>query len=147
MLLSIIITILLAIGGIQAAPLVDFLPPVIIDDDQQILTNNKAHTKIFFLIGKYTTDVHYQIIRIPIHLPPVEQGLQRCGEVFHHMNNAIKVKATEQPIKSIIKFHNNTLHCVNFSYNKDAQKSPGSSFHCLWVQEEMFSGYPIWKLN
>jgi hypothetical protein len=68
-------------------------------------------------VGKYATDVHYQIIRIPIFLQPVEDGLKRCGKVLHHMVNAIKGKATEAPIKDIIKFHNNTLHRVNFNYN------------------------------
>jgi len=127
-LLSKIFTILFAMGALQGAPLFNFLLPVIIDDDQQIITNNNVHTTIFFPIGKYTTDVHYQIIRIPIHLTPVEQGLQRCDKVLHHMSNAIRCKATEQPIKSIIKFHNDTLHRVNFSYNNILKNLPEASF-------------------
>jgi len=95
-LLSKIFTIILSMGALQAAPLFDFLPPVIIDNDQQILSSNNTHTTIFFPIGKYATDVHYQIIQIRIHLTPVEQGLQQCSEVPRHMNNAIKGKATEQ---------------------------------------------------
>jgi hypothetical protein len=90
---------------------------VIIDKDKQILHNNNSHTTIFFPIGKYATDIHYQIICIPIHFTPVEQGLKQCGEVLHHMNNAIKGKATKEPIKSFIGIHNNTLHRVNFSYD------------------------------
>jgi len=68
-------------------------------------------------VGKYAADAHYMIIRIPIFLQPVVNGLKRCGEVLHHMVNAIKGKATEAPIKDIIKFHNDTLHRVNFNYN------------------------------
>ena len=87
--LSSFLIIFFTMGGIQAGPLFDFLPPVIINENQQINTNNNAHTTIFFPIGKYATDVHYQVNRIPIHLTPVKQGLKRCGEVLHHTNNAI----------------------------------------------------------
>jgi hypothetical protein len=120
--------IILSVGCIQAAPLFDFLPPVIIDEDQRITTNNNAHSMIFFPIGKYATDVHYQIIRIPIHLQPVKQGLKSCGEVLHHMNNAIVCKATEIPIKDIIKVHNDTLHRVNFNYNNMLKNLPEAPF-------------------
>jgi hypothetical protein len=41
-----------SIGCIQAAPLFDFLPPVIIDEDQHITSNNYGHTTIFYPIGK-----------------------------------------------------------------------------------------------
>jgi hypothetical protein len=88
--LSSILLIFITMGGIQERPLFDFLPPVIIDEDQQITSNNNGHTTIFYPVGKYATDVHYQIICIPIFLLPVEEGLKRCGEVLHHMNNAIK---------------------------------------------------------
>jgi len=43
------------------------------------------------------------------------------------MNNAIVDKATEIPIKDITKFHNDTLHRVNFNYNnmlKNLQEAP-----------------------
>ncbi len=66
------ILIFITMGGIQAAPLFDFLLPVIINNEQQIINNNNnAHTAIFFPVGKYGTNVHYQIIRIPIHLGPI----------------------------------------------------------------------------
>jgi len=120
--------IIFSIGCIQAAPLFDFLLLVIIDEDQQITSNNNGHTTIFYPIGKYATDIHYQIICIPIHLLPVEQGLKRCGEVLHHMNNAIKGKATEAPIKDIIKFHNDTLHQVNFNYDNMLKNLPEAPF-------------------
>jgi len=115
-------------GGVQARPLFDFLPPVIIDENQQITSNNNGHTTIFYPAGKYATDVHYQIICIPIFLLPVEEGLKRCGEVLHHMTNAIKGKATEAPVKDIIKFHNDTLHRVNFNYNNMLKNLPEAPF-------------------
>ena len=126
--LSNILIILLAMGGVQARPLFDFLPPVIIDENQQISMDHNSHTTIFFPVGKYATDVHYMIIRIPIFLQPVEDGLSRCGEVLHHMNNAIKGKATEAPIKDIIKFHNDTFHRVNFNYKNMLQNLPEAPF-------------------
>jgi len=60
--LSSILIILLAMGGVQARPLFDFLPPVIIDENQQISMDHNSHTTIFFPVGKYATDVHYMII-------------------------------------------------------------------------------------
>jgi hypothetical protein len=68
------------------------------------------------------------IIRIPIFLQPVENGLKRCGEVLHHMVNAIKGKATEEPVKDIIKFHNNTLYRINFNYNNMLKNLPEAPF-------------------
>jgi len=115
-------------GSVQARPLFDYLPPVIINENQQITSNNNSHTTIFYPVGKYATDVHYQIICIPIFLQPVEDGLKRCGEVQHHMINAIKGKATEAPIKDIIKFHNDTLHRVNFNYNNMLKNLPEAPF-------------------
>ena len=40
------------------------------------------------------------------------------------MNNAIKGKATEAPIKDIIKFHSDTFHRVNFNYKNMLQNLP-----------------------
>ncbi len=64
-------------GGVQARPLFEALPPVIIDENQRLMANDNAHTTIFFPVGKYATDVHYQIIRIPIHLTPIEAGFKQ----------------------------------------------------------------------
>ena len=108
--LSSLLLLFFAMGGVQARPLFDFLPPVIIDENQQISTNHNGHTTIFFPVGKYATDVHYMIIRIPIFLQPVEDGLKHCGKVLHYMVNAIRGKATEVPIKEVIKFHNSKFN-------------------------------------
>ena len=125
--LSSFLIISFTMGGIQAGPLFNFLPPVIIDENQQINTNNNAHTTIFFPIDKYAMDVHYQIICIPINLTPVEQRLKQCGKVLHHMNNAIRGKSTEIPIRNIIRFHNKTLDQLNSDYDnmlKNPREAP-----------------------
>jgi len=106
--------ILFSVECIQAAPLFEFLPPVIINDNQHITAYHNAHTTIFYPAGKYTTDVHYQIIQIPIHLQPIEKGIKYCGEVLHHMDNIIRGKATEIPICQIIS----------------------STFHTIWLKEK-----------
>ena len=108
-----IFILILALGCAQAAPLFDFLPPVIIDDTR---TSNlpDTHTTIFFPVGKYATDVHYQIIRIPIHLQPIERGLEQASELMHHMKNIVRGKATELPILSVINFSNDTLNGIKF---------------------------------
>ena len=115
-------------GGIQARPLFEALPPVIIDEDQRLTANNNAHTTIFFPVGKYATDVHYQIIRIPIHLNPIEAGFKRAGETLHHMNSAIRGKATEAPIKQIIKHHNQTLQRAHERYDNILSNLPAAQF-------------------
>jgi hypothetical protein len=90
----IIITLLLLFSGAQSSPLFDFLPPVVVEDTQ-IHSNPNQHTTIFFPIGKYATDVHYQIIRIPIHLKPMEEGFANMAAMMHHINNVVKGKATK----------------------------------------------------
>jgi len=115
-------------GGAQARPLFESLPPVIIDEDQRLTANNNAHTTIFFHVGKYATDVHYQIIRIPIHLTPIKAGFKQAGEIMHHMGNIVKGKATETPIKQIIKHHNQTLTKVKCEYNNILSNLPAARF-------------------
>ncbi len=44
------------------------------------------------------------------------------------MVNAIKGKATEEPVKDIIKFHNNTLYRINFNYNNMLKNLPEAPF-------------------
>ncbi len=126
--LSSILILLFTMGGVQARPLFESLPPVIIDEDQRLTANNNAHTTIFFPVGKYATDVHYQIIRIPIHLTPIEAGFKQAGEIMHHMGNIVKGKATEIPIKQIIKHHNQTLTKVKSKYNNILSNLPAAQF-------------------
>ena len=106
---------ILALGCAHASPIFDFLPPVIIDDTSTTHLPNQ-HTTIFFPVGKYATDVHYQIIRIPIHLQPFEKGLDQATKVMHHMKNVVRGKATEAPILAIINLANYTLNSVKFRY-------------------------------
>lgn len=74
------------------------------------------------------TDVHYQIIRIPFHLQPIEKGLKHCREVLHHMDNIIRGKAIEITICPIIRYHNDTLHRVNFFYKNMIDNLPEAPF-------------------
>ena len=76
MLISILI--IFEIVDIQAAPLFDFLPPVIIKEDQILTNRDNAHTTIFCPVGKYATNVYYQIINISINLQPIKAGLKRA---------------------------------------------------------------------
>ncbi len=137
--------VLLMAWCLQAAPLFDFLLPVIIDEDQRI-TNNKMSTlpSSFPLVNKYATDVHYQIIRIPIHLQPIEARLKRAGVMLHYMKNLIKGKATEEPIKQIIIHHNVTLQQVNTATKTWLTTCQQPNSHHT-VQEETFSGSTIWN--
>jgi len=54
------------------------------------------------------------------------------------MTNAIKGKATEQPIKEIIKFHNDTLHRVNFNYNNMLKNLPEAPFMPYSLRKKQF---------
>jgi len=138
--LSSILIIFITMGGAQARPLFDFLPPVIIDDEQRITTNNNAHTTIFFPVGKYATDVHYQIIRIPIHLGPIEAGFKRAGEILQYMKNLIKGKATEIPITQIIGHHNQTLSKINEGYKNILSNLPAAQFTPYGSHKKRFLG-------
>ena len=121
---------IIALGCAQAAPLFDFLLPVIIGNSRTSNLPN-THTTIFFPVGKYATDVHYQIIRIPIHLQPIEKGLEQASEIMHHMKNIIKGKATEIPILSIINFSNHTLEGIKFRYKNMILNLPSAEFSLM----------------
>ena len=132
-----IFILILALGCAQAAPLFDFLPPVIIDDTR---TSNlpDTHTTIFFPVGKYATDVHYQIIRIPIHLQTIEKGLEQASELMHHMKNIVRGKATEFPVLSIINLSNNTLNGIKFRYKSMLLNLPSAKFSPFGSKKKRF---------
>ena len=134
---------IIALGCAQAAPLFDFLPPVIIDDSRTSNLPN-THTTIFFPVGKYATDVHYQIIRIPIHLKPIERGLQQASEIMHHMKNIVKGKATEAPILSIINFSNHTLEGIKFRYRNMILNLPSAEFSPYGSKKKKVFGPYFW---
>ncbi len=98
------------------------------NENQRLMANDNAHTTIFFPVGKYATDVHYQIIRIPIHLTPIEASFTQAGEMMHHMGNIVRGKATETPIKQIIKHHNQTLSKVKEGYDNILLNLPAAQF-------------------
>jgi len=132
-------------GGLQARPLFEALPPVIIDKNQRLMASDNAHTTIFFPVRKYATDVHYQIIRIPIHLTPIEAGFKQAGELMHHMGNIVRGKATEAPIKQIIKHHNQTLSKVKEGYNNILLNLPAAQFTPYGSRKKEVFGPSIWN--
>ena len=126
-----------ALGCAHASPIFDFLPPVIIDDTSSTHLPNQ-HTTIFFPVGKYATDVHYQIIRIPIYLLPIEKGLEQASEVMHHMRNIVKGKATEAPILAIINLANYTLAETKFRYKNMLLNLPAAEFSPYGSKKKRF---------
>ena len=82
------------------SPMFD-LPPVIMDDTPVKGAPN-SHTTIFNPIGKYATDVQYQLIRIPIHFTPIEKAQEELNVFMHNVNNLVKTRATEVPITQIV---------------------------------------------
>ena len=126
---------LLALGWAQASPIFDFLPPVIIDDSSTTQLPNQ-HTTIFFPVGKYATDVHYQIIRLPIHLQPIEKG---------HMKNIVRGKATEAPILAIINLANYTLDSIKFRYKNMMLNMPAAEFSPYGSKKEKIFRSHFWN--
>ena len=135
--MDLILFLILTLGGAQATPLFDFLPPVIIDDTRTAHMPN-THTTIFFPVGKYATDVHYQIIRLPIHLQEIEKGLQQATELMHHMKNIVKGKATETPILQIINLANYTLEGVKIRYKNMILNLPAAEFSPYGSKKKRF---------
>jgi len=133
----IIITLLLLFSGAQSSPLFDFLPPVVVEDTQ-IHSNPNQHTTIFFPIGKYATDVHYQIIRIPIHLKPMEEGFENMAAMMHHINNVVKGKATEKPINDIVTLANTTLTLIKSRNRNMILNLPSAKFTPYGSQQKRF---------
>ena len=112
---------------VQASPIFDFLPPVIIDEHRTIHTPNE-HTTIFFPVGKYATDVHYQIVRIPIFLTEMEKGLEQASSMMNHMKNIVKGKATQGPIENIISLANSTLERTKKRFKNMVLNLPTSQY-------------------
>jgi hypothetical protein len=135
--MKLILLFILILGCVQASPIFHFLLPVIIDDTRTTHLPNQ-HTTIFFPVGKYATDVHYQIIRIPIHLQPIEKGLEQASKILHHMKNIVKGKATEIPILSIIDLANYTLKRVKFRCKNMILNLPAAEFTPYGSKQKRF---------
>ena len=71
----------------------------------QALRTCQINTQQSFSQGENTP----QITRIPIHLQPIEKGLEQATKVMHHMKNVVRGKGTEAPILAIINLANYTL--------------------------------------
>ena len=84
----------------DSSPMFD-LPPVIMDDTPVKGAPN-THTTIFNPIGKYATDVQYQLVRIPIHFQPIEKAQEDLNTFMHNVLNLVKTRATEVPITQVV---------------------------------------------
>ncbi len=71
----------------DSSPMFD-LPPVIMDDTPVKVAPN-PHTTIFNPIGKYATDVQYQLIEIPIHFTPIEKDQEELNIFMHNVLNLV----------------------------------------------------------
>jgi hypothetical protein len=106
-----LIILLTCLIAADSSPIYEQLPPVIIDD-HAINTNPNTHTTIFNPIGKYATDVHYQLIRIPIHFKPIKDAQEDLSIFMHNVKNVVRGKATEFPINQVIHLANSTLSMI-----------------------------------
>ncbi len=110
----------------DSSPMFD-LPPVIMDDTPVKGAPN-SHTTIFNPIGKYATDVQYQLIRIPIHFTPIEKAQEELNIFMHNVNNLVKTRATEVPITQIVHLANVSLSMIKTRTKNMILNLPTSQF-------------------
>ena len=87
-----------------------------------------THTTIFNPIGKYATDVQYQLVRIPIHFQPIKQAQEELNTFMHNIKNLVKTRATEAPITQIVELANVTLSMVKQRTKNMILNLPTSKF-------------------
>ena len=68
------------------------LPPIIMDETAIVKGAPNTHTTIFNPIGKYATDVQYQLVRIPIHFQPIKQAQEELNVFMHNIKNLVKLQ-------------------------------------------------------
>ena len=61
------------------------LPPIIMDNSANVKGAPNTHTTIFNPIGKYATDVQYQLARIPIHFKPIKEAQENVNLFMHNV--------------------------------------------------------------
>ena len=104
------------------------LPPIIMDETAIVKGAPNTHTTIFNPIGKYATDVQYQLVRIPIHFKPIMQAQEELNVFMHNIKNLVKTRATEAPITQIIELANVTLSMVKQRTKNMILNLPSSKF-------------------
>jgi len=120
------IILLTCLYAADSSPMFD-LPPVIMDDTPVKGAPN-SHTTIFNPIGKYATDVQYQLIRIPIHFTPIEKAQEELNVFMHNVNNLVKTRATEVPITQIVHLANVSLSMIKTRTKNMILNLPTSQF-------------------
>ncbi len=114
----------------DSSPMFD-LPPVIMDDTPVKGAPN-LHTTIFNPIGKYATDVQYQLIRIPIHFAPIEKAQEEVNIFIHNVLNLVKTRATEIPISQIVHLANISSSMIKTRTKNMFFKSPNFKIFTPW---------------
>ena len=106
------------------------LPPIIMDDSANVKGAPNTHTTIFNPIGKYATDVQYQLVRIPIHFKPIKEAQENVNLFMHNVKNLVHdaLGATEYPIQQIINIANTTLQSVKKRTDNMILNLPTSNF-------------------
>ena len=66
---------LCCLGSTISHSIFDYLPPIITDQSNQKAMPPSTHQFLFQPIGKFSTDVHYMHIQIPIYFTPVFENL------------------------------------------------------------------------
>jgi hypothetical protein len=103
------------------------LPPVIMDDTPVKGAPN-SHTIIFNPIGKYATNVQYQLIRIPIHFTPIEKAQEELKIFMHNVINLVKTRATKVTISQIVHLANVSLSMIKTRTKNMILNLPTSQF-------------------
>ena len=92
LLLTLVLSYLFA-AAVNANPISD-LPPIIMDETANVKGAPNTHTTIFNPVGKYATDVHYQLVRIPIHFAPIKKAQEDLSIFMFNIKNLVKTRAT-----------------------------------------------------
>ena len=104
------------------------LPPIMVDETASVKGAPNTHTTIFNPIGKYATDVQYQLIRIPIHFQPIKKAQEELNVFMHNIKNLVKTRATEIPICQIVDLANVTLSMIKQQTQNMILNLPTSKF-------------------
>ena len=126
LLLTLVLSYLFAAAA-NANPISD-LPPIIMDETANVKSAPNTHTTIFNPVGKYATDVQYQLVRIPIHFAPIKKAQDDISIFMHNVKNLVKTRATEVPITQIIELANHTLGTIKYRTKNMILNLPTSSF-------------------
>ena len=126
LLLTLVLSYLFA-AAVNANPISD-LPPIIMDETANVKGAPNTHTTIFNPVGKYATDVHYQLVRIPIHFAPIKKAQEDLSIFMFNIKNLVKTRATEIPITQIVELANVTLNMVKSRTKNMILNLPTSKF-------------------